>query len=144
MHQLDVDKAHGEKAWQQLHKNSTSHIKQILDATSHKTAVVRSPTSHLQNHSNQTNKICRTLLEKYERVNKRILLRTSGYNLSKTALSGQDVVRRTCRMQWTIETNGEGESGKSVHETRHDDDDDNDDERKRGRGKLRRKGQSPC
>ena len=34
-----------------LYTNTTSHIEQILQATSHKTAAVRPPTSHLQNPS---------------------------------------------------------------------------------------------
>ena len=42
----------GEKAWQQLYKDATSYIKQILVATSHKTAAVWSPTTHLEDHSN--------------------------------------------------------------------------------------------
>ena len=37
-----------EKAKQELHKNTTSHIEQILEAISHKTAAVRPPTSHLK------------------------------------------------------------------------------------------------
>ena len=39
--------AYREKAWRELHKNATSYIEQILEATSHKTAAVRPPTSHL-------------------------------------------------------------------------------------------------
>ena len=35
-----------EKARRQLHKNDTSHTEQILEATSHKIAAVRLPTSH--------------------------------------------------------------------------------------------------
>ena len=32
---LDANYAQGEKAWRQLHKDATSYIKQILEATSH-------------------------------------------------------------------------------------------------------------
>ena len=46
MHHMDANKAYREKAWGQLHKNATSYIEQILEATSHKTAAVQSPTSH--------------------------------------------------------------------------------------------------
>ena len=35
------------KTRQELHKNATSYIKQILEARYHKTTVVRLPTSHL-------------------------------------------------------------------------------------------------
>ena len=49
---LDVDLAYKEKAWQQLHKDAISYIKQILEATSHKAAAVRPPTNHLENHPN--------------------------------------------------------------------------------------------
>ena len=39
------------------------------------------------------------------------------YNSSERT---QDIVWETCWIWWTIETNAEGESGKSVHATRHD------------------------
>ena len=45
-----------------LHKNATSYIEQILEATSNKTAAVRPPTTHLENHPNKTSKhagLCR-------------------------------------------------------------------------------------
>ena len=37
------------KAWQQLHKNSASNIEQILEATPHKIATIRPPTTHHKN-----------------------------------------------------------------------------------------------
>ena len=43
------------------HMNS---IEQILGATSYKTAAIRLPPSHLQNHPNKTNKTCWTLQKK--------------------------------------------------------------------------------
>ena len=39
-----------EKTWQQLHKNAASNIKQVLEAAPHKTAAVRSPTTHHENY----------------------------------------------------------------------------------------------
>ena len=47
MHLMDADYAYREKAWRQLHKDATSCIERILDATPHKAAAVRSHTSHL-------------------------------------------------------------------------------------------------
>ena len=44
---MDADKAYREKARRELHKNNTSHIEQILEATSHKAEAVRPPPSHL-------------------------------------------------------------------------------------------------
>ena len=44
---MDDDEVHAEKAWQPLHKNATSHTEHILEAISHKTAALRSPTTHL-------------------------------------------------------------------------------------------------
>ena len=44
---MDADKAYREKVRQELRKNTTSYIEQILEATFHKTAAVRLPTSHL-------------------------------------------------------------------------------------------------
>ena len=43
MHHMDANETHGEKAWQQLHKNVASCIEQVLLATPHKTAAVRPP-----------------------------------------------------------------------------------------------------
>ena len=37
---MDADKAYSEKAKQELPKNATSYIEQIMEATSHKTATV--------------------------------------------------------------------------------------------------------
>ena len=43
---VNVDKTgNKEKARRQLHKNATSYIEQILEATYHETAVIRPPTS---------------------------------------------------------------------------------------------------
>ena len=44
---MDTDYAYWEKARRELHKNATNYIEQILEATSLKTAAVRSPTSYL-------------------------------------------------------------------------------------------------
>ena len=38
----------------------------------------------------------------------------------------QDVIWRTCRVQWTIKMNGRRELGKSVLVAQHDEDDDDD------------------
>ena len=40
------------KAWLQLHKNAASNIEQVLEATLHKAAAVRPPTTHLENYKN--------------------------------------------------------------------------------------------
>ena len=47
MHHMDTDKAFREKAWRQLHKNTTRYIEQIVEAPTHKTVAVRPPSSHL-------------------------------------------------------------------------------------------------
>ena len=44
---MDADKAYREKVRMQLQKNATSYIEQIIEATSHKTAAVRPPTSYI-------------------------------------------------------------------------------------------------
>ena len=44
---MDTDEAHKEKVRRELHKNATSYIEQIMEATSHKAAAVWTPTSHL-------------------------------------------------------------------------------------------------
>ena len=53
---IDADGPCREKARRELHKNSMSSIEQILEATSHKTAALRSPTSHFLNHLNKMDK----------------------------------------------------------------------------------------
>ena len=47
MHHMDADKAYREKARQELHKNAVSYVEQILEAASHETAAIRSPTFDL-------------------------------------------------------------------------------------------------
>ena len=61
MHHIDADKTYWEKARQELHKNATSYIELILEATPHETATVRSLTSNLQDCHDKT---CRTLMQK--------------------------------------------------------------------------------
>ena len=64
MHHVDANKLYGEKAWWQLHKNATSCIEQVLEATPNKIAVVRPPTTHHENYPSYTNQTYETLLEK--------------------------------------------------------------------------------
>ena len=40
----------GEKVWRQLDKNAASNIEQVLEATPHKAAAVRPPTTNLENY----------------------------------------------------------------------------------------------
>ena len=48
MHYMYTNKTYGEKAWR--HKNAASNIEQVLEATPHKTAVIRPPTTHHENY----------------------------------------------------------------------------------------------
>ena len=50
MQHLDDDFTYREKDWRQLHNDSTSFIKQILEATSLKIVALRLPTNHLADH----------------------------------------------------------------------------------------------
>ena len=50
MHYIDTNQTDGEKAWRQLHKNASSNFEQVLEATPHKAAAVRPPTSHHKNY----------------------------------------------------------------------------------------------
>ena len=47
MHHMDTDWAYREKARRELHDNDMNPTEQIQEATSHKTAAVRPPTSNL-------------------------------------------------------------------------------------------------
>ena len=69
MHHIEADKTHREKKTiRGLHKNATSYIEQIMEATLHETIAVRPLTFHLLYKSSKTNKTCRTLLEKKART----------------------------------------------------------------------------
>ena len=50
MHHLDTNQTYGEKARQQLHKNATSYIEQVVEATPHKTVAIRPSTTYHENH----------------------------------------------------------------------------------------------
>ena len=54
MHHMDASKTYGEKTGWQFHKNAASCIGQVLEATPHKTAAARPPTTHHENHQIQT------------------------------------------------------------------------------------------
>ena len=47
---MEGNKTYGEKAWQQLHKNAVSSTEQVQEATPHKRAGVRPPTTHHENY----------------------------------------------------------------------------------------------
>ena len=50
MHYVDADWTDGEKVWRQLHKNAVINFEQVLEATPHKAAAVRPPTSYHKNY----------------------------------------------------------------------------------------------
>ena len=51
---LTLTKVNREKTSQELYKDAKSYIEQLLEATSHKTAAARLPTSHLKNWTKKT------------------------------------------------------------------------------------------
>ena len=65
-----MDVMAGEEAGRQLHQNVASNIEQVLATTLHKAPTIRPPASHHENYPSQTNKTCRTLLEKQGRAHK--------------------------------------------------------------------------
>ena len=50
MQYMDANKTNGEKPWQELHKNAESNTEQVPEVTPHKTAALRSPTTHHENY----------------------------------------------------------------------------------------------
>ena len=65
MHYMDANQTdEKKKAWQQRHTNAASNIEQVQEATPHKAAAVRPPTTHHENYQNNTNQTYGTLLEK--------------------------------------------------------------------------------
>ena len=63
MHHLDFNKMHGGKDYEELHKNATCCFEQIPEVTTHKTAAVRSLTSHRKSHPSKMNKTRRAVLK---------------------------------------------------------------------------------
>ena len=50
MHNMDTNKTYREKGWRQLYKNAASNIEQVMEAASHKAAVVLPLTTHHENY----------------------------------------------------------------------------------------------
>ena len=71
MHHRDANETRREKASGELQYNAVSCSVQILEATTHKTMVVRLLTSYLTNYRRMTNKICGALLETEGRTHNR-------------------------------------------------------------------------
>ena len=65
---MDANKMYGDKARLEQHKNPAGSFNQILEATSQKTASLRTTISHLTNHPNKTNKTCKEQLEKQKEL----------------------------------------------------------------------------
>ena len=107
-------KTYGEKAWQQLYENAASNIEQVLEATPNKTAAIRPLTTHHENYPSYSRGPHHMDDQRqYDHVE-------PIYNRSVLI---QDVTLKTSREQWTIETDGERRSGRSVLAAWHDDDD---------------------
>ena len=68
MYPMNFDNMHREKTSQELHKNATSYIEQILEAILYETTSEQQLTSQVKNHSNKTKKTSGTLLEKQGRT----------------------------------------------------------------------------
>ena len=134
IHHVYADKTYKEKAKREQQKNSTSNIEQILEETPHETTDIWPLTSHLKNHTNETNKLCRTVLEKQWWTHRTFSNRPLHLELPVLAnqrqltnniyVRTQDAVWKTCQEQWMIGTDGkrERESGKSMLATWLDDD----------------------
>ena len=100
----------------------SSCIKRILEAAPHKTAAVRSPTTHHENCWRSKDELISdirlwTLHMKKQRQDDKLEPR---YNCS---VSRQDIAWKTSLERWTIETGCERGSERSVLAARHDDDD---------------------
>ena len=52
MHCFDANRTAGEEARRQLHKNAASNVEQVQEATPHKAAAIRPPTTHHENYPN--------------------------------------------------------------------------------------------
>ena len=87
----------GEKAWQQLHKNAASNIEQVMEATLHKAATVRPPTTHYK----KTIQIRRTrhaghCWRSRDELISDVLLWTSSYGLAKAGRPARTYIQQLC------------------------------------------------
>ena len=51
IHYLDTNKAAGEEARRQLHKNAASNIEQVMEETPHKAPTIRPPAPRHKNYT---------------------------------------------------------------------------------------------
>ena len=93
---MDSNKAAGEEAKRQLHKNAASNLEQVLAATPHKTPTVRPPASYHENYSSYTNQTCRILLEKQGELISDVLLWTPTHGRAKAGRPARIYIQQLC------------------------------------------------
>ena len=99
-----------DKAKLDLHKNATSYIEQMLETTSHKTPNVRLTTSHLENHSNKTDKTAGRRTNKRRSPMDPFTCTCKSWTIMDIGCSLEDIPEaRNDRDEWQ-----ERESGKSL------------------------------
>ena len=122
MHHINANLVYWEKAWQQLHKNPTSCIEQILEPTSHKTAASRK--------LSRWDKWDTLDSVKEVRTNSKAIYSYGPLHsdelelIYKSPVRILDVAWKTYWKWWTIEKNCKRGSGKSMLAMHDDDDDD--------------------
>ena len=129
---MDTNQTDGEKAWQQLHKNSASNIEQVLEANpTNKLLYGRlQPSRKLSkldepDMRDSAGEVGRSSLVMYSCGSLQMVEQRQGGQLELTysrSLYIWNIALRTCWKRWTIGRGGERGSEISVLMARHDDD----------------------
>ena len=107
---MDANEMHEEKDWWERHKNATCCFEIILEATYHKIAAVRPPTSHLINHPRKIDKNARHLWRsKDEGISNAPVLADQQRLTCISLVRTLDVFWRTCEEQWMMRTDVENQ-----------------------------------
>ena len=95
MHYMDTNETDDEKFWRQLHKNAAGNIEQVLEATSHKAAAIRPPTTHHQNYQRRTRHAGHSWRSRDELI-RDVLLWTHSHSRAKSGRPARSYIQQLC------------------------------------------------
>ena len=88
------------KAWRQLHKNAANCIKQVLEATPHKTAAIRPPTTHHKTSQIKTRRYAGDSWRNKDGLISNILRWTLSHGQAKAGRSARTYIQRLYADTW--------------------------------------------
>ena len=125
---MNAKEMDGEKAWRQLHKNAANNFEQVLEATAHKAAAVRPPTSH---HEKLDEPDLQDTAAEAGRSFSDVLQLIPSNGRAKVGRPARTYIQQVCedtgcspQRRWTIGRSGERGLGISVLVARQEDGDD--------------------